>query len=77
MAKLKPCPFCGQTVRITEMTVNVQSVFQECKAKIECDCGLTFEREWMSERFPTGIIALQPDIETAWNTRTPQKEGGK
>ena len=75
MAELLPCPVCGNSVRITETSVRHYGDRADYEAKIECSCGLTFEKEWIVEFRPnkTGVIIFNPDIETAWNTRTPKE----
>ena len=67
MAEIKPCPLCGGRVAITEFIAKGGEP-AEYSAKIQCRCGLTFEREWM----PTeGYVELlgNDDIITAWNKR--------
>lgn len=73
MAELLPCPICGNIVHITEITVRHYGNRADYEAKIECSCGLTFEKEWIVQFTPTneGVLISNVDIETAWNTRTP------
>ncbi len=77
MAELLPCPFCGNVVHITEISVRYYGNRADYEAKIECSCGLTFEKEWIVQFTPqkTSVLISNVDIETAWNTRTRQKEG--
>ena len=79
MSELLPCPFCGNVVHITETEVRHYGNRADYWAKIECSCGLTFEKEWIVEFKPTGtsVILFNTDIETAWNTRTPKERGGE
>lgn len=66
IAELKPCPFCGHRVGITEFTAKGGEP-GEYSAKIQCRCGLTFEKEWLvSERY---LTPGNEDIITAWNNR--------
>lgn len=65
MTELKPCPLCGKPVHITEHRVEISDNITKYSAKIECLCGLTFEREWIEAK---GCIHNE-DIITAWNRR--------
>lgn len=62
---LKPCPLCGMSVRITEFDVCREGEATNWFAKIECGCGLTFERHWMTSRG----YKLDADIVKLWNER--------
>jgi hypothetical protein len=62
---LEPCPLCGRPVRLTEFTVRNTEPYSEYSAKIECSCGLTFEKEWIQGQ---GCI-FDEDIITLWNKR--------
>ena len=75
MAELKSCPFCGYPVHITESKIRYYENRADCEAKIECGCGLTFEKEWIFEYKPNGqsVLLYNDDIVTAWNKRTQQK----
>lgn len=63
--ELKPCPLCGGYVRMTEFMARPYDMYTEFSAIIECDCGLTFERDWTAGR---GVI-FDEDIVTLWNER--------
>ena len=67
IAELKPCPLCGGRVDITEFIAK-GSEPAEYSAKIECRCGLTFEREWMPGEGHVELLR-NDDIITAWNKR--------
>ena len=79
MAELKSCPFCGNAVQITESNIRHYGNRADCEAKIECSCGLTFEKEWIVEYKLNGqsVNLYNDDIVTAWNTRTPKERGGE
>lgn len=62
---MKPCPLCGRQVRMTESRVISGNKFDEYSAKIECACGLTFEKEWIQGQ---GVI-FDEDVITLWNKR--------
>lgn len=63
---LKPCPLCGAEARITESRLSMDNV---AYAKIECACGLTFEKEWYNARVKDGFVILNDNICIAWNRR--------
>lgn len=70
--ELKVCPICGEIVHITETKIgtpynNGQSI--DYYAKIECLCGLTFEREWVYNKASNGTVKLQDDIFDVWNNQ--------
>lgn len=79
MAELLPCPFCGNAVHITETNVRHYGDRADYEAKIECFCGVTFEKEWIVEFKPNNqsVLISDVDIVTAWNTRTPKERGGE
>lgn len=69
---LKPCPFCGSEVQITETTVGTPYNNGKCvdySATIECSCGLSFEKEWTICNSHPKISIRDVDIYTAWNKR--------
>ena len=73
--KLKPCPFCGSVVNVSEYAVECGDINARFKAKIECGCGLTFEREWVRG---AGCLHIPGNwnIVKAWNTRVSLDEEG-
>lgn len=66
--QLKPCPLCGCSVGIAEISSSPCDMYTEWYAKIECSCGLTFEREWMQAQ--GGILG--ENIITLWNKRSDE-----
>ena len=66
--ELKPCPLCGRKVAVTVYDVKHGLLRTEYSARIECDCGLTFEREWVDLIGYTTVLNNN-DIVTAWNNR--------
>lgn len=67
--ELKPCPLCGGTVKLAEISIEGDDDCTVYSAKIECGCGLSFERKWTEIKAKDGYIKLQEDIFTAWNRR--------
>ena len=70
--QLKPCPLCGGMVRLTEITTGTpynNGQHTDHSATLECDCGLSFTREWTEINATDGIIKVEEDIFTAWNRR--------
>lgn len=70
---LKPCPLCGNKVDITELCMNIATTGRHQGemnyAKIECSCGLTFEKEWFAADPKDGFVIKNDNIYTAWNCR--------
>lgn len=77
LTELLPCPFCGRPVCITELTVENHPAGNYYEAKIECGCGLTFEREWIDAHGLSEVVIFNEDIATAWNTRPGSSEKGE
>lgn len=71
MDELKTCPICGSSVSIKELHIGPVRVDgrQDFYAKINCDCGLTFEQHWTTHTDLDSCIAQPDDIATAWNRR--------
>lgn len=68
--ELSPCPLCGNAVKLAEINIESDDVCTVYSAKIECGCGLSFEREWTEMKAKNGHIKLQEDIFTVWNEKT-------
>jgi hypothetical protein len=72
MKKIKPCPLCGCEVVVTEFTIGTPYNNGKCvdyQAKIECECGLTFEHEWTEIKSADGPIIRSGNIIDVWNRR--------
>lgn len=75
--EMKPCPLCGRPVRVAHMIIGTirhvgGAEFMECSAKIECACGLSFEKDWTEYAYNGMPFQLYPGNEhivTAWNRR--------
>lgn len=68
---LKPCPICGASVEINEFREGTRYGNNvDYAAKIECCCGLSFEKEWTEINAADEIIKVEDDIFSAWNKRS-------
>ena len=71
--ELKPCPLCGGKVELEGISFAYLGASTEVHyAKIQCQCGLTFEKEWERRTTLDGYVNLSEDIITAWNRRVDE-----
>ena len=71
MAELKPCPFCGHPILITD----VDERYLHIITKAQCTgCGMEFEYEQDFALSKTARAAINESFEVAWNRRA---EDGK
>ncbi len=69
---LKPCPICGKSVYLVEINtelINIDSDSLLNHGRIECRCGLTFEKMWYSAISENVNFVNTYDIYEAWNNR--------
>ncbi len=74
--ELKPCPLCGNKVEDIKITSvgALDKLVEQHYGKIKCVCGLTFEKEWITQKALDGYVKLSPDIVTAWNQRIDEED---
>ena len=66
---LKPCPICGHQVEVSEYGAGspYSGRRQDRSAKIRCECGLSFYREWTVDLSTGKTLFGGLDIFEAWN----------
>ena len=66
MVELKPCPFCGHLVMITD----VEERYLYITIKAQCSgCGMEFEHTQSFAKSKTARVALNESFDTVWNRR--------
>lgn len=67
MENFKPCPFCGDRIRVLDKKENI--VLRCVRAKC-LGCGMTFEHEQGFAYSKVARIPLEDSFEYTWNRRT-------
>ena len=69
MSELKPCPFCGESLKEIKCDYTFNLPKQLCKLDYICECGMQFTKT---------VYTIPDDKDVAfrvWNTRTPKERG--
>lgn len=69
MTPFNKCPLCG---RLPNLNIKAGTAYNKgtCigyHGEIECECGLSLEREWTKMRAKDGYILSDEDVFAAWN----------
>ena len=69
MQELKPCPFCGGWIRITERSCSIGETFT---GALCTTCGMEFRYTEEYAYSKIARIRLTESFEDLWNRRTPE-----